>query len=433
MSVIYRADYALPMDGSEPIQSCEIWVQNGRIRDIGQSIAKRHPQIPIYDLGCAVILPGFVNAHSHIEYTLSRNRHDALNLWQWLDAVGFRGQKRPTMEIITASARLGAAESAFSGITCTADSSFSGIAAYALDEIGVRGIVYKELFGQSMGDDYGRLFSDVIDDVRRLHYDTSDRINIGISPHSVYTSNIEVLRLCADAGLPIAIHLAETPAEELYTLNGSGPLSDWRKSLGYDAPGGIGSPNQILKNAGLLREGVTLAHCVHVHKDEIAQIAESGAGVAHCPRSNAYLGAGIFPVRDFQFNGAKIGLGTDSSASCIRMDFFEEMRFALAIHRAQAQDAAALTAQSVLELATSGGATTLGLEDEIGQLKVGMRADMIAVDLVRSLPCEDIYLSVISKTPDDIVLRLVDGVNLEPQVDDRAGELRSLMEHNQIA
>ncbi len=430
MSVIYRADYALPMDGSEPVGSCEIWVQNGRIRDIGQNLSKRHPQIPIHDLGCAVMLPGFVNAHSHIEYSLSRNRYDALNLWQWLGAVGFRGQNRPTEQVITASARLGAAECAYSGITCAADSSFSGLAAYALDEIGLRGIVYKELFGQSMGENYERGFLSVLEDVRRLRSETSERIRIGISPHSVYTSNVEVLRLCAETELPVAIHLAETKAESLYTLDGTGPLSDWRRSLGYEAPGYQTSPGHILKEAGLLRNGVTLAHCVHVHEDEIAQIAASGAGVAHCPRSNSYLGAGIFPMREFCENGAKIGLGTDSVASCLKMDFFEEMRFALAIHRAQEQDAGTVTAKQILELATVGGATMLGLENEIGQLKAGMRADMIVVDITDSLPNEDIYLSVISKSPDDIILRLVDGVTLTPAVADRAGELMSLMEQN---
>lgn len=433
MSVIYRADCVLPMDDSEPVSPGEIWVGNGRIRDIGQSVSKRHPQIPIHDLGCAAVLPGFVNAHSHIEYTLSRNRHDALNLWQWLGAIGFKGQKQPNADLIAASARLGAAECAYSGITCMADSSFSGIAACALDEIGLRGIVYKELFGQSMGADYRRLFSNVIEDVRRLRSETSDRIDIGISPHSVYTSNIEVLKLCAETDMPVAIHLAETRAEEFYTLNGAGPLSDWRKSLGYDAPGFDVTPTQILNEAGLLRDGVILAHGVHLRKNEIAQIAASGAGVAHCPRSNAYLGAGIFPLRDFQSENAKIGLGTDSSASCLRMDFFEEMRFALAIHRARMQDAGTITAKDILGLATHGGAVALGLDEEIGRLKVGMRADMIAVGLGKSLPDEDIYLNVISKSPDDVILRLVDGVPLNPDVDARAGELKSLMEQNRIA
>ncbi len=428
MSVIYRANYVLPMGDFEPISHCEVWVQDGRIREIGQHISNQNPQVPVSDLGCAAILPGFVNSHSHIEYSLSRNRHDALNLWQWLDAVGFKGQKRPTTEIIAASARLGAAECLHTGITCVADSSFSGTAAHALDDVGLRGIVYRELFGQSMGADYWGQFNDVLEDVCCLDSETGKRISIGLSPHSVYTSNIEVLKLCADTALPVAIHLAETKAEELYTLNGTGPLSDWRRSLGYDAPVYQTSPTQILKEAGLLRQGVTLAHCVHVHKDEIAQIAESGAGVAHCPRSNAYLGAGVFPIRDFQISCAKIGLGTDSAASCLRMDFFEEMRFAVALHRAQAEDAAALTARSVLELATSGGAKAIGLGDEIGQLKAGMRADMIAVDIADSLPNEDIYLSVITKTPDDIILRLVDGIELIPKVEDRAGDLKNLME-----
>jgi cytosine/adenosine deaminase-related metal-dependent hydrolase len=437
VSIVYRAKYVLPMGDAEPIENGEVWVEGGRIREVGQGIASRHPELEVVDLGRAAVLPGFVNAHSHIDYTLSRNTCDSLNLWQWLHRVGFRRGKVPDYEVILASARVGAAECARSGITCIGDCSFSGAAARAIDETGLRGIVYKELFGQSMGSEYTDIFAGVLDEVRQMQAGASKRVRIGISPHTVYTTNPEVLRLCAEScthlNMPVSMHLAETSAEEEYMLTGTGPLADWRRELGYEPMASGLRPVQVLERAGLLREGVTLAHCVHLAPDEIDLIAASGASVVHCPRSNAYLGAGVCDLPAFRAAGATLGLGTDSAASCLTLDFFEEMRFAVGLQRARAEDAAVLSAKDVLDLATRGGAEALGLGDEIGRLNPGMRADMIAVDVRDALPGENVHLAVLSRSPADIVLRLVDGKPVEPDVEARTAELAELMEQQGIA
>jgi len=141
-------------------------------------------------------------------------------------------------------------------------------------------------------------------------------------------------------------------------------------------------------------------------------VARSGVGVAHCPRSNAYLGAGIAPVARLVVAGADVGIGTDSAGSSLRLDFFEEMRFALGLQRARAEDAAVLTAKDVLKLATIGGARSLGLADRIGTIEPGKRADMIAVDLSEMLSSENIWLAVVSRSPSDVRLVVVDGVEV---------------------
>lgn len=436
MSVIYRAKYVLPMTDADPIENGEVWVENWRIREVGQELSKLHTEAEVVELGRAAILPGFVNAHSHVDYTLSRNAHDSLNLWEWLHLVGFRRGKVPDYELVLASARLGAAECARSGITCIGDCSFSGAAAGAIDEIGLRGIVYKELFGQSMRGDYEERFARVLDEVGDMQAKASDRVRIGISPHTVYTTNPEVLRLCAKTcaslNMLVAMHLAETRAEEEYTLTGTGPIADWRRELGYEPMVSGLRPVEVLKEAGLLREGVSVAHCVHVAPEEVEMIAASGAVVVHCARSNAYLGTGVFPLSAFRKAGARMGLGTDSAASCMRLDFFEEMRFALGLHRARAEDAGAMSAKDVLKLATRGGAEALGLGGEIGALERGMRADMIAVDIRDALAGENVYLAVLSRSPADVVLRLVDGRPVEPDVESRTAELAELMERQGI-
>lgn len=433
MSVIYRAKYLLPMTDAESIENGEVWVENGRIREVGQAITNFRPEAEVCDLGEAAILPGFVNAHSHIDPTLRRNSIDGLNLWDWLRELGFRRDTVPGPDLLLASARLGAAECARSGITCMGDCTISEAALDAIESVGLRGVVYKEVFGQTMGNQYQERMVYAVDEVVQLQERCSERLRIGLSPHSVYTSTPEVLKLCAEAcaesHIPISVHLAETFAESDYTRLGVGPIADMRReSFGHEPMVSGLRPVRVLEEAGLLREGVSLAHCVHLTEDEIDLVARSGASIAHCPRSNAYLGAGIAPLRRFLQAGARIGIGTDSAASCLTLDFFEEMRFALAIHRAVAEDASTLLAKDVLKLATRGGAEALGLGNEIGRLEPGMRADMIAVGLGDMLPGEDIHLAVLSKSPADVILRMVDGARIQPDVEARAAELRELME-----
>jgi len=293
MQQVFLAEYVLPI-GAELIENGEVLVDGGRICEVGKGIAARHPDSVVHDLGRAALLPGFVNAHSHIDYTFSRNRCDGLSFWGWINKVGLRKGKTLPYDLMLASARLGAAMCAASGITCLGDSSFTGAAVEALHEIGLRGVVYKEVFGQSMGREYPERFADAVGEVRSLQAGAGERIRVGLSPHAVYTTNAEVLRLCAEAcadlGIPIAMHLAETRAEEQYTKAGSGPIADWRKALGYEAMVSGLRPAEVLLQAGLLRPGACLAHCIDITDDEIGLIAHSGATVAHCPRSNARLG-----------------------------------------------------------------------------------------------------------------------------------------------
>ena len=413
--MIYRARYVLPMD-DRIIENGEVLVRAGEIRAVGEGLAEAHPDEPVTDLGKCALLPGFVNAHSHIDLTLARNKVDALNLWDWIDAVCYNKSRVPDYETVTLSAKLGAAECARSGITCLGDSTFTGAAAEALDAIGLRGIAYLEVFGQSAGVSYAQVFHKRLDDIREQQSSCSQLIKIGISPHTIYTSNSELLRLCADTcaelGIPVAFHLAETQAEVDYSVDGTGPLVEWRKRLGYEPMVNGVRPAEYLHEIGFLRPGVCLGHCVHLSPEEIELVAGSGVGVAHCPRSNAYLGAGIAPVARLVVAGADVGIGTDSAGSSLRLDFFEEMRFALGLQRARAEDAAVLTAKDVLKLATIGGARSLGLADRIGTIEPGKRADMIAVDLSEMLSSENIWLAVVSRSPSDVRLVVVDGVEV---------------------
>lgn len=410
--MIYRARYVIPIAGDILVDG-EVLVRDATIHAVGSDLHDLYPDESVSDLGNAALLPGFVNAHSHIEPTFRRNFADALNLWEWLGKLGFRKGSSPDFGLLRASATVGAIELARSGVTCIGDASFSGAAFSAVDAVGLRAIVYKEAFGQSMGESYPERFSQLIDEVKTIQESVPNRITAGISPHSIYTSNRELLELCARAceeqSIPVTLHLAETWAEADYTMSGQGPLADARREMGYEPIISGMSPARYLRDVGLLQPGVCLAHCVHLSPDEIELVAGSGASVAHCPKSNAILGAGVAPVPALTTAGSVVGLGTDSAGSSMKLDFFEEMRFTLGIHRAATKDAGVVTAKSILEMATIGGARALGLDDRIGTLEPGKHADMAAIDMSAVLPGEDIYLAILSRSPGDVKLTLVDG------------------------
>ncbi|MCE5198876.1 MAG: amidohydrolase family protein [Armatimonadota bacterium] len=413
--MIYKAAYVLPISDA-PISHGEVMVVDGEIRGVGRDLSSSFPGEPVNNLEQCALLPGFINAHSHIDYTSSRNRVDALNLWDWLEAVAYNPSRRPDYDEVLLSAIMGAAECARSGITCLGDCTFTGAAVNAMSRVGLRGVAYLELFGQSMANRYVEEYQDKLDKVAHLQQNASPHILVGLSPHTVYTSNADVLKLCAhsctELHIPIALHLAETAAEAQYTLLGTGPIAEMRRKMNREPMVCGMTPARLLESVGLLTKGVSLAHCVHLASDEIELIAHSGAGIVHCPRSNAFLGAGVAPVTELLIEGARVSLGTDSAGSCMRLDFFEEMRFALGIARAVRQEAAMLMAKDVLRMATIGGAETLGLDESVGTLEVGKRADMVAVDISKMLPGECVELAIISRSPSDVIFTMVDGVEI---------------------
>jgi 5-methylthioadenosine/S-adenosylhomocysteine deaminase len=214
---------------------------------------------------------------------------------------------------------------------------------------------------------------------------------------------------CDELGVPVVTHLAESAAEREWLLDGTGPWKEYTELLG--PPIGT-TPIRMLAERGLLHERVIAAHCVHVDAEEIATLASAGAGVAHCPRSNALLGCGTAPLRDLLDAGVRVGLGTDSPASTPSFDVFEELRTAVYSARTREQRADALCAPEALELATLGAARALGLEDEVGSLTPGKSADLAVVSLRGSpySPVEDPAAAIVfGGSPERVLCTVVEG------------------------
>ena len=396
---ILSADWVLPVEGA-PIENGAVALEDGRVVAVGSASELGEGE----RFEDAAIVPGFVNAHTHLEYAVYAGFGDGLGFARWI-ALHVERKRRIGWDEFVAIARLGAAESLASGVTTVGDCSFSGATAVGCDELGLRGTVYLEVFGADP-DGALRQFEEKRE---RIEQHLSSRVRLGVSPHAPYTVSLEAYRACASLGLPVATHLAESADEHDYLTGAGGAWAGYADLL-VEPPGTTGV--RLLAGAGLLGPDVVAAHCVTVDDEEIALLAEHGAGVAHCPRSNAALGCGIAPLSALRGAGVRVGVGTDSPASAPSLDFFEELRSVLLSARARERRPDALSAAAALELATLGSARALGLGDEIGSLVPGKRADLAVVSLADSsyVPCEDPAAAVVfGGSPGCVLATLVDG------------------------
>jgi cytosine/adenosine deaminase-related metal-dependent hydrolase len=385
------AGWVVPVDGP-PVEDGYVSWQDGRIVEIGRGRADHH-----YD--AAIILPGLVNAHSHLEYAVYAGFGDGRPFGDWLSTHILRKRKLDR-EGMLAIARLGAVESLTAGITTTADYSFSGTAAAAADELGLRAVVYLEVFGGVDQAEAG--FAEL-----RARVVETDLVRIGVSPHAPYTCTLDTYRWSLSLGIPVGTHLAESDGENEWLQRGVGPLSVAREFL--VEPTG---KRAVATLAEVLGPELLSAHCVTVDPGEIGVLAGADVPVAHCPRSNALLGCGTAPLTAMRDAGIRIGLGTDSPASTPSLDPWSEMRAAVAGARALDRRPDALDAASALRLATLGAASALGLRDEIGSLAPGKRADVTVVSIAGTpyYPIEDpTVAAVFAGSPGRVMETIVEG------------------------
>jgi cytosine/adenosine deaminase-related metal-dependent hydrolase len=397
---VYAADWVIPVDGS-PIERGGVGVHDGRIVAVGLAEELRGERENFPD---SVIVPGFVNAHTHLENAAFAGLGDGLPFGEWLRRHAARSRGLDWDDRI-AMARLGASECLASGATTIGDASYSGAAAVAASEVGLRAIVYLEVFGAGTDHIHERFETNR----ERIADALSDRVRVGVSPHTPYTAGAALYAAALDLGVPVSTHFAESTAEREWLVDGKGP---WARdpSLLVSPLGETGI--RSLARAGLLTGSIIAAHCVDVDDEEIGLLAGNDVAVAHCPRSNAMLGCGIAPIAELRAAGVRIGLGTDSPSSAVSFDMFDEMRAAILVSRARSGRADALSAGDALRLATLGSAEALELEHEVGSLTPGKRADLAIVSLAGSafLPWDDPAVAlVLGGAPWRVCRTIVDG------------------------
>jgi 5-methylthioadenosine/S-adenosylhomocysteine deaminase len=398
---VLSAEWVVPVEGA-PIRdgAVEIDDRTGTIAAVG----------PREELGDsihyedAVILPGFVDAHTHLEYDVYAGFGDGLRFADW---IGLHVQRKARIDLadMEAIARLGALNCLRSGITTVGDCSFSGAAATACSDLGLRATVYLEVFGETEAAIAER-FEPMRDRIAGV---LSDRVRLGVSPHAPYTCTIELYRACAALGVPVATHLAESDDETTFLRTGGG---GWQSFAELLVPPLGTTGIRALAEAGLLDSNVVAAHCVKADEEEIRLLAEHDVAVAHCPRSNGILGCGVAPLAALREAGIRVCIATDSPASTPSFDMFDEMRAAIVGARAREGRPDVLTAADALELATLGGARALGIDATVGSLLPGKQADLTVLSLSGTpfVPWEDpVTGSVLGGSPHGVVATLVSG------------------------
>jgi cytosine/adenosine deaminase-related metal-dependent hydrolase len=429
MPKVYSARWVLPII-SPAINDGAVVVDDSTISAVGSraDIHAAFPDASHEDFGKAAILPGLINAHSHLELTamrgfLEREEHD---FFAWLRKLTIARLKM-TDEDLFVSAACGSFEAARAGITCLGDSSsFAAQSMRAITEVGLRAIVYQESFGPDpkLAEDNVSKLRAQLDATRVLE---TKLVRAGVSPHAPYTVSAPQLemisRLALDDRLPVMMHAAESRAEQQFLQSGTGPFAEGLKARGieWQAPGA--STIRYLQDHGVLDTKPLLAHCINVDDNDLQLIKEAKAGIAHCPKSNAKLRHGRAPFSNFIAQGINVGLGSDSVASNNICDILEEARFATLLARLPGdvskgssviidEGDAPVSAKDTLFAATLGGARALGLDDQVGALCERMQADIAIVSLDGShhQPVRDPHDALVfSSTGRDVLLTLVAG------------------------
>ncbi len=419
--MILSSRWVIPIS-SPYIEEGAIVIEDDRILALGPTelIKREYPGHQVRSFGDTALIPGFVNAHCHMELTVLRGYLEELDFWDWIRKLTRTKYETLDSEDILVSALLGAVEAIRSGVTTIADPMDLGTSLDASVACGLRGVFYQEVFSprpdeadevmEKLRNKIGALrerlqnwrdlqfiekyLSNPSDFSRQRFRDRQGRVTLGVSPHSPFTVSAPLFQkvdaFARSESLPVCIHVAESDAEISLLQDGAGPIMDSYRKRGIHWSPLRCTPIQYLHRLGVIHQSVLLVHCIRLEEEDYATLQSANAAVAYCPKSNARLGHGFMNLREMRRHRIRLGLGSDSVASNNSMDPFEEMRFALSNPFELKQDEKRATSvlplhrllpMGALRLATLGGAEALGLDESIGSLERGKQADVVAVDL----------------------------------------------------
>jgi len=390
-SLIIKNGSIVTMDESNRLlPQGAIYIEGSRIIGIGKmaDLEKTYRADEVIDASNGVVMPGLINSHVHFSSVLKRGVEDNLPLEQWLATLTPHPTQLASKEELAAAFRLVLLEMIRAGITC-----YSAGAGMLREryESGLRSFNALLVTGE-IGD-----YKSVLQCIQENY---SDRCQFGLGtpwlPSVSEDTLLEMKEVAEKHNLRIHMHVAESKGE----------IQEVKRKHGCD--GSI----EYLDRLGLLTSRLTAAHCVHVSHKEIDLMRKRGAGVSHCPVSNAKLGDGIAPLADFLKAKITIGLGSDGPATNNCIDMFQEMKIACLLQRAVCCDPTVVKAEDVLRMVTIEGAKLLGIDNEVGSLKVGKKADIIIVDFEKPhlYPKTNIFSHLVySAKASDVDTTIVDG------------------------
>ena len=368
MKILLENISILPVS-DEPItiEKGYIVIENEVIKEVGEGLAPQGDYEKVIDGTNKIVLPGFINTHTHAAMTLLRGYADDLPLMEWLEQKIWPLEAKLTPEDIYWGTMLAIVEMIKSGTTAFTDMYFHmDEVAQAVQQSGIRAFLARGMVG--VGPERDQAITNSIELHKKWQGAANGRITFMLGPHAPYTCPPEyltkVINLAKDLDSYIHIHVSETLTE----------FNDIKNQYGK-------TPVQHLKDLGLFDQRVIAAHCVHLTEDDMKILYENRVGVAHNPESNMKLASGIAPVPQLLDMGIPVSLGTDGASSNNNLDMLQEMRTCSLLHKVNTMNPTVLPAHKALEMATRNGAWGLGVPEQIGQIKAGMKADMILVSL----------------------------------------------------
>ncbi|MDO9535858.1 MAG: amidohydrolase [Bacillota bacterium] len=399
--ILIQAEYILTWDdGYKIISDGEILIEDSLITYTGPRL-KRSPESinRVLNTSDSLVMPGFINTHTHAAMTLFRSYADDMSLMDWLQKKIWPVEAKLQREDIYWGTMLAILEMLKGGTTCFADMYFfMDEVARACGESGIRASISQGLIGieNAKGLDGLKESSRLVEN---WHKKDDGRITVMLGPHAPYTCPPAYLQKvaskAAELGIPIHIHLSETRSE----------VEECRAAYGK-------TPIELMDEIGLLEQNVLAAHCVHLTGREIEIISEKKVAVAHNPGSNLKLGSGVAPLAELLKKGALVSLGTDGASSNNNLDMVEEMRLAALLQKGVSEDPTVVTAEDALTMATLNGAKSLFLDEEIGTLRKGSKADLIMFNLKKPhfYPLHNLISHLVySAASSDVELVMVNG------------------------
>jgi len=405
IDLIVAGDYVVTMDDAATVHTgSAIAIDDGVIIAIGPAAEIRagYQAEQTLEGKDRIVMPGLINGHSHAAMTLLRGVADDLGLMDWLNNYIFPAEVEfVDAEFVRIGTELACWEMIRGGTTTFVDMYYyPDVIANVVDSCGMRALISATVIDQRSPDAESAVDSiqKGSDFIKRWQSKNS-RITPIFGPHANYTLNAEQLQATRAAamgfGVPVSIHMSESPFEVQYSKDTFGMTSI-----------------EFFESIGFLDGPTIAAHVVWPTDVEIPILADRKVGVIHNPTSNMKIASGIAPIADMLKAGVRVGLGTDGAASNNDLDLWEEMRLAAFLQKVEQMDPEVLSASTVLNMATSGGATAIGLGDSIGSLEIGKRADLIQVafDDVHHVPTYNVISHLVYVNDEqDVASVIVDG------------------------
>jgi 5-methylthioadenosine/S-adenosylhomocysteine deaminase len=355
----------------------------------------------VIDAHGALVLPGLINAHTHMAMSLFRGLAEDMALEDWLKKYIFPAEARNvTADFVTWATRLSMLEMLRGGTTTAADMYyFEDDIAHALKQAGMRGVLGETIIGFPAPDNKTSAAAFAYTEKFLDQWKNDSLITAAVAPHSIYTCSEQLLKDAAALArrhhAPILIHLAEAPYE----------MEVSRHQHGL-------SPTQYLARVGVLGPDLLGAHCVWLDQSDIQTLAHYGVGCSYNPSSNMKSAAGLMPAVEMLAAGVAVGIGSDGPASNNNQDMFEEMDLAAKLQKFARSDPRALPAEQVVAMATITGARALHMDKQIGSLEAGKKADIIVVDTTapHATPMYNVYAQIVYALKDsDVRTSIING------------------------